>query len=274
MASQRQFFEGDVTIDLRQLEASGELLSLTNNVAPGTYSKLRLYVDDITLVDLDTDGVTVLEMIHPKIPANGKVELNPRGPLSVTAGETLLLQLDIDAEKSIKYHATGNGEWKFRPVIFIKSGDADDFGRLTRIYGRIDQIDSEGMNFRLCQTELLSDDDDSDDYAEDEHCVRVSIAEDTGLFGDTGAPIQFATLADGDFATVAGLVQNDDDDSSDADEVSHSDGESSDEAFDIDAVVVMQGEKGTFRPYEGRVNEGLDAGTGEFTIDLDLRRGH
>lgn len=269
-------FQGDVTIDLRQLETNGELLSLTDNVAPGTYSKLRLYVDDITLVDVDTDGVTVLEEIHPTIPANGKVELNPRGPLSVTAGETLLLQLDIDAEKSIKYHETGSGEWKFRPVIFVKAGDADDFGRLTRIYGRIDQLDGEAMSFRLCQTELLSDDDDSDDYAEDEHCVRVAVMNDAGLFGDTGAPIEFAALTDGDFVTVAGLVQNDDDDSSDVDEVSQDDGSSddySDEAFAIDAVVVMQGEKGTFRPYKGRVNEGLDAGTGEFTIDLDDDQG-
>ena len=269
-------FKGDVTIDLRQLETNGELLSLSDEVAPGDYSKLRLYVDDITLVDVDSDGVTVLEEIHPEIPANGKVELNPRGTLTVTAGETLLLQLDIDAEKSIKYHETGNGKWKFRPVIFVKEGDADDFGRLTRIYGRIDQLDGDAMSFRLCQTELLSDDDDSDDYAEDEHCVRVSVMSDAGLFGDTGAPIEFAALTDGDFVTVAGLVQNDDDDSSDVDEVSSSDGASddnSDEAFSIDAVVVMQGEKGTFRPYEGRVNEGLDTETGEFTIDLDDDQG-
>ncbi|MDH3491461.1 MAG: PKD domain-containing protein [Gammaproteobacteria bacterium] len=46
------------------------------------------------------------------------------------AGETLLLQIDIDAEKSIKYHETSNGEWRFRPVIFVESGDHDDFGRL------------------------------------------------------------------------------------------------------------------------------------------------
>ena len=156
-------FEGDVTVDLRRLESNGELLSLTDNVPPGTYSKLRMYVDDIVLVDVGADGETVLEEIHPKIPANGKIELNPRGPVSVAAGETLLLQIDIDAEKSIKYHETGNGEWKFRPVIFVKSGDADDFGRLTRMYGRIDQLDGEAMSFRLCQTELLSDDDDSDD---------------------------------------------------------------------------------------------------------------
>ena len=266
-------FEGDVTVDLRQLENSGELLSLTDNVAPGTYSKLRMYVDDIVLVDVDADGETI-EEIHPKIPANGKIELNPRGPLSVAAGETLLLQIDIDAEKSIKYHETGNGEWRFRPVIFVKSGDADDFGRLTRIYGRIDEIDMEGLSFRLCQTELLSDDDDSDDYEDDEHCVHVSVMEDTGLFGDTGDPIELAALVDGDFATVAGLVQNKDDDETDEDEDSDSDSDKGDDApFKIDAVVVMQGESGTFRPYRGRVNEGLDVGTGEFTVDLDPDQG-
>ena len=273
-------FDGDVTVDLRQLENNGELLSLSDNVPPGTYSKVRLYVDDIVLVDVDTDGVTILEEIHPKIPANGKIELNPRGPLSVAAGETLLLQIDIDAEKSIKYHETGNGEWRFRPVIFVESGDHDDFGRLTRIYGRISEIDYEELDFRLCQTELLSDDDDSDDYDEDEHCIEISVKEDTGLFGETGDPIEFGALMEGDFATVAGLVQNDDDDMTDMDEDSDGDDDSesdddsdSDAPFEIDAVVVMQGDKGTFQPYKGRVNEGLDVDTGEFTIDLDPDQG-
>lgn len=268
-------FQGDVTVDLRQLEDSGELLSLTDNVAPGTYSKLRMYVEDIVLVDVDSDGETILEEIHPKIPANGKIELNPRGPLMVAAGETLLLQIDVDAEKSIKYHETGNGEWRFRPVIFVKSGDADDFGRLTRMYGRIDEINSEEMSFRLCQTELLSDDDDDDDDSDDndydyddgENCAHVSVLADTGLFGDTGDPVDFAALADGDFVTVAGLVRNKDDDESEKDE------DNDDESFNIDAVVVMQGESGTFRPYKGRVNEGLDVSTGEFTIDLDRDQG-
>ena len=270
-------FDGDITVDLRQLENNGELLSLSDNVPPGTYSKVRLYVDDIVLVDVDTDGKTILEEIHPKIPANGKIELNPRGPLSVAAGETLLLQIDIDAEKSLKYHETGNGEWRFRPVIFVESGDHDDFGRLTRIYGRIDEIDSEELDFRLCQTELLSDDDDRDDYDEDEHCIEISVKEDTGLFGETGDPIEFGALMDGDFATVAGLVQNDDDDLTDMDEDSDgdddSDSDSDDAPFEIDAVVVMQGDKGTFQPYKGRVNEGLNVDTGEFTIDLDPDQG-
>lgn len=274
-------FEGDITVDLRQLENNGELLSLSDDVPPGTYSKVRLYVNDIVLVDVDSDGTTILEEIHPKIPANGKIELNPRGPLSVAAGETLLLQIDIDAEKSIKYHETGNGEWRFRPVIFVESGDHDDFGRLTRIYGRIDALDNEELDFRLCQTELLSDDDDSDDYEEDEHCIQVSVKEDTGLFGETGDPIEFGALMEGDFATVAGLVQNDDDDMTDMDEDSDrdddsdsdSDSDGDDAPFEIDAVVVMQGDKGTFKPYKGRVNEGLNVDTGEFTIDLDPDQG-
>ena len=268
-------FQGDATIDLRQLETNGELLSLTDNVPPGTYSKLRMYVDDIVLVDVGADGQTVLEEIHPKIPANGKIELNPQGQLSVAAGETLLLQIDIDADKSIKYHATGNGEWRFRPVIFVKSGDADDFDRLTRIYGRIGNLDSDEMSFRLCQTELLSDDDDSDDYDEDEHCVKVGVVQDTGLFGEMGDPIEFAALAEGDFVTVAGLVQNrhDDDDDDDESHDNDDDSDHDDMPFKIDAVVVMQGAKGTFRPYKGIVAEGLDVGTGEFTVDLDPDQG-
>ena len=49
-------YSGNDTIDLRQLENSGELLSLANDVPPGTYSKIRLYVDKIALVDVADDG--------------------------------------------------------------------------------------------------------------------------------------------------------------------------------------------------------------------------
>ena len=66
-------------------------------------------------VDLADDGETVLETIVPKLPS-GKLKLKPREPFQVFAGESLLVQIDIDAEKSIKYDEKGNGEWQFRPV--------------------------------------------------------------------------------------------------------------------------------------------------------------
>jgi len=53
------------------------LVQVTQVALLGTYSKVRSYVDDIVLVDVDTDGETILEEIHPKIPANGKIELKP-----------------------------------------------------------------------------------------------------------------------------------------------------------------------------------------------------
>lgn len=305
--------DDEVTIDLKQLESNGELLSIADDVPPGFYNEVRLYVDEVTLVTLAADG-SVDEAINPKLPS-GKLKLKPRGPFEVIAGESLLIQIDIDANKSVKFHPKGNGEWQFRPVAYVDIGDADDFGRLTRIYGRIDEIFDGENSFRLCQTELLSDDDDDDDYDRDEHCVLVNVFDDTGLFGATGDPIDFIDLAEEEFATVAGLVQNrddddddederrreeddddddsdddsDDDDSDDGDSDDDDDKDGSDDSssthdddddenghgapFEIDAVVVMQGEKGTFSTYKGLVVDSLNTATGEFSIDLDTNQG-
>lgn len=286
-----------VTVDLKQLETSGELLSL-EEVRAGLYTKIRLQIDKITMIDVDDNG-NELERVYPRIPANGKVDLNPRGPFSVVDGETLLLQIDIDANKSIKYHATGTGEWRFRPVVFVDIGDADDFGRLTKVYGQIDEIDAEEMSFRLCQRELLSDDDSEDDYGRNEHCLIVNVFGETGVFGESGDPIDFGDLVADSFATVAGYAENKDDDRYDDDEDeyrndddysddesseddSSDDGSSDDDSsgeggdrktFEINAVVVMVGEKGTFRSFKGSVVDPLNADTGEFSIDLKPDQG-
>jgi len=275
-----------VTLDLKELETTGELVSLTDGVPPGIYNEIRLYVDEIRLVDLDDDGETVLETIIPKLPS-GKLKLKPREPFQVVAGESLLVQIDIDAEKSIKFDEKGNGEWQFRPVVFVEIGDADDFGRLTRIYGRIDEVFETDNRFRLCQSELLSDDDDDDDYDDDEHCLIVNVLGDTGLFGESGDPILFTDLAAEQFATVAGFVQNRYDDDYDMDEGSYDDDSDSDSdsdsddsdsdyddaPFEIDAAVVMQGVKGTFQTFKGLVADGLNTATGDFSIDLDRDQG-
>lgn len=305
----------EVTIDLKQLESNGELLSIADDVPPGFYNEVRLYVDEVTLVTLAADG-SVDEAINPKLPS-GKLKLKPRAPFEVVAGESLLIQIDIDANKSVKFHQKGNGEWQFRPVAYVDIGDADDFGRLTRIYGRIDEIFDGENSFRICQTELLSDDDDDDDYDRDEHCVLVNVFDDTGLFGSTGDPIGFMDLVEEEFATVAGLVQNRDDDDydederrreddddddydDDSDDDDSDDGDSDDDEadddkdgsddsssthdddddenghgapFEIDAVVVMQGEKGTFSTYKGLVVDSLNTATGDFSIDLDPNQG-
>jgi len=41
-----------------------------------------------------------------KLPS-GKIDLNPRGDFEVTAGATLSIRIDIDADKSIKLHQAG-----------------------------------------------------------------------------------------------------------------------------------------------------------------------
>jgi len=51
---------------------------------------------------------------------SGKIDLNPRGDFEVTAGATLSIRIDIDADKSIKLHQAGqSGKCIFRPVVFV-----------------------------------------------------------------------------------------------------------------------------------------------------------
>jgi hypothetical protein len=108
--------------EIRLLSDTGsshsELFALTTDVASGEFEKIRLLVDKIELIKLDADG-NVYESHDVKLSGHGKIDLNPRGPFYITAGETLLIQIDIDAEKSLKIHESGNGKWHFRPVIFV-----------------------------------------------------------------------------------------------------------------------------------------------------------
>jgi hypothetical protein len=53
-----------------------------------------------------------------KLPS-GKIDLNPRGPFTVTPGGTLSVRLDMDANKAIHVHPSKPGWYIFRPVVFV-----------------------------------------------------------------------------------------------------------------------------------------------------------
>ena len=111
------------------------LLSLGHEVPAGDWSKIRLHVEDVELIrvvaredagtivecpdDVTPDPGFVCESIHPKVGGNGKIDLNPRGPITVRPGELVFVQLDLDAQKSIHIVETGNDRFIFRPVVFV-----------------------------------------------------------------------------------------------------------------------------------------------------------
>jgi hypothetical protein len=179
-------------IDLLELQTHAELFSVAA-VPVGTYNKIRLFIDSIKLIepddpddqnddDLDTRTIKIEDL-----PANGKIDLNPRGDFELEDNQTLLIELDMDANRSFQAHPTGNGEWRFRPVVFV---DVAPDG-LVRISGT---VDATGPNLIVCQEREPADD----------LCVTLE-TDDASVFGSDGMPFA-GDIADGVSITAIGFL--------------------------------------------------------------------
>jgi len=192
---QQQVFEGSEPIDLLDLTNFSEPI-VFGEVQAGTYTKLRLYIDNLELVPHD-DGPSVF----PRLPANGKIDLLQADGFEVLPGRTLVIEIDMDANKSIKITNAGNsGNVNFRPVVKVRIIDGGLPHKLARLEGSVsgDPDDAAGT-FTLC-------DIDSPDY-----CVAVATSSSTGIFDDVGLDTSFSTLDDGDMAVVIGRYETDPD---------------------------------------------------------------
>ena len=141
-------FNGPMTIDLLRLRNYTDVFAINAEVPIGSYSKVRLTLDDLALVECDAAGVpeAASGWEHPHLPGNGKLDLNPRGTFEVVGGETLVIRFDMDMEKSLHLHETGSGKWQFRPVIFCDIKPSRD--KLVRVFGAARNVN--GTQFELC----------------------------------------------------------------------------------------------------------------------------
>ena len=128
-------FSGERTIDVLAMRNFSDFFTVDPSVPIGTYSKVRLTLSDLALVECDAAGVPEPDpdWDRPKLPGNGKLDLNPRGTFEVIGGEMLVIELDLDMEKSLHAHQTGTDKWQFRPVIFVTIRPDDD--HLVRVHG-------------------------------------------------------------------------------------------------------------------------------------------
>jgi len=200
-------FVGHETFDLLELENASNPFAIAEDVPVGPYDKVRLYLDDLVL-EKETDdgngGVTV-EQIRPPIPANGKIDLNPRGSLYVAPGELLLLEIDMDANKSIHVVNTGNGGYRFRPVVFIRViDDPQDVEKLSRVHGVIDAFDGPAA-FVLCSDGFHAR--SASGGASGGGCLRVNLFSDTTVFDANGDPATIGDLMLGDAVTIPGILR-------------------------------------------------------------------
>jgi hypothetical protein len=233
-------FTGPATVDVLALRNYSDVLAIAPTVPVGTYSKLRMTLSDLALVECDGDGNPEPESRweHPRLPGNGKLDLNPRGSFEVVGGEALVIELDMDMEKSLHLHQTGNGKWQFRPVIFVTIRPDDT--RLVRVYGEARDVG--GTTFELCPVMPVSSMNGGSPRAGSE-CLDVFTDGSTGIFDETGSPVGLSAIATGDLLTAIGFLRLFDDD----------DGDSRMDDLRLDAAVVEAGELGTIERLQGRV---------------------
>lgn len=211
-SGQHTLFTGSKRINLLDLTNYNEPISF-GEVPAAVYTKLRLHIDNLELVLKDTG-----EKIYPRLPANGKVDLLDPSGFAIFPGRTALIEIDMDANKSIHIVSAGNsGQYQFRPVVKVNIMDGGLPDKLARIEGTVAEIFADPVgSFLLCSL------DDPD------MCLVINTDESTSLFDFEGMPTTFEELAIDDQVVVIGRYrhENDDDGDSDSDTDSDSDSDS------------------------------------------------
>ncbi|MFV2004507.1 MAG: DUF4382 domain-containing protein [Gammaproteobacteria bacterium] len=159
-------FDQPRVINLLALQNYSDLM-VTTVIPAGIYNKIRLQVSQVELVKFSSDGGEPEKYIA-KLPANGKVDLNPRGTFEVVNGGHLMIELDFDAEKSIHIIEKGSGkdQYNFRPVVFVTIVGADEKEtKLVLMDGIV--LARKGAGFKLCNPDKESDGHHDDDHEGD-----------------------------------------------------------------------------------------------------------
>lgn len=193
---QQLLFQGSEPIDLLDLTNFSEPV-VFGETAVGNYKKLRLVIDELELIPIDGGP-----SIFPALPANGKIDLLQSSGFDVLPGTTLLIEIDIDANKSIKITGAGNSQRvNFRPVVKVKIVSGDELPhKLARLEGSVESINSDGTGeFVLC------------DIDSPEYCVTISTNAESSFFDIAGLGTDFSSLMVGDMLVVFGRYQTEPD---------------------------------------------------------------
>jgi hypothetical protein len=235
-------------INLLDLRGEFHLFRIATDVPAGWYEKIRLTVNSVELVKYSTIRNEEDSRYYPKLPGNGKIDLNPGTPFYVGRDKTLELRIDMDADKSIHIINPGGKEkYNFRPVIFvdIKSDEPSDStipDKLIRVHGNIHEMYT--SSFLLCPSRDTSI--ASEVTIHQEGCIEVHVNDETSIFNDLGDPVRFIELRVGLEVEAIGKLLKDRPDIDD--------GDRSMEPLQLHAYVVEIGERGTFLSLNGTIS--------------------
>jgi hypothetical protein len=208
-ASNIEIFSGRKTVDLLALESFSNPLFVATDVPVGDYQKVRLTLEDITLVRESEDGRR-LEELHPPPPGGGLLDLVPRGSFFVVPGSTLVLEIGIDAEKAIQGDALSRADYDVRPVAYVRVVDGEqDLHKPARLHGEIHEFLGPHA-FALCSREIRAR-RSSEPPRSSASCLAVNLFANTRILDRPGEPLALDALEPGDPVTVMGelrLVRN------------------------------------------------------------------
>lgn len=186
---QQSIYSGNTRVNLLDLENYSQPIAL-GEVTAGTYTKLRLRIENFEIVDTD-------DTVHtPRPPAGGNIDLLQPDRIEVVPGRTLVAHVDMDANKSIHLVQAGNGKYRLRPVVrvqFMLDGLPNE---LVRIEGQVNDGDTDTGAFVLCAIDNM------------DACVEVSLAGDACVFDADGIPIEPATDATFDVGESLVVIGN------------------------------------------------------------------
>ena len=260
-------FQGNRTFNLLDL-TDAKVFAIREGVPAGTYNKIRLTLTDMDLVDNNGTNNPADDVIfHPKLPGNGKLDLNPRGDFDVISGETLVIQIDMDANKSIHIVKKGNkNEYQFRPVVFVDIVTDAFKERFVKLHGVIEDVDSTDQSFELCDSRIPVQIGENSMDDNSRGCVDVEATGNTSIFDVNGMPAVFGDLVEGEEATVFGRLRRDRDDDDD------DDGERELEDLVLVASLIELGPASAFRKLTGTATSAADIND-RFDMDVDPGQG-
>jgi hypothetical protein len=253
-------FEGDKTFNLLDLADNGRIFAAGDNIPAGSCSKIRLTLSQIELIHEDDAGNTLKD--YPQLPGNGKLDLVPRGGFYIGPGQTVLIQIDMDANKSIHIVETGSDKYQFRPVVFVNVIGGQFPGKFLHVHGVIGDVNYTVQKFSLCQSAVAPAQTQDLDY---EGCIDVAVTDATSIFNQAGEPVvDFNQLVSGDEATVYGRLRRDDDNEDVTPQNEYAEGL---DDLELAAYLVELGPESNFQRYSGTTETAVNAG--QFSLLTD-----
>lgn len=173
------------TVNLLDLKNESMPFAFDDKVPEGEYCKIRLTLSELELVLADNTPETAADndREYPRLPGNKKLDLNVRGCFELEDDTMVVLQLDMDAGRSIHVVKNKKG-YQFRPVVFVDVLTTEFKPKLVRLEGTMKDYDEESDTFVLCGA-LPSANLDGNG------CAEITLDENSAFFDNieySGAP--------------------------------------------------------------------------------------